>query len=259
MVVAVHCGHAPEVHVADLEGLGPGHRKGAVGGTEIAVNTGVNAQFTQTEVFVGGQFKQDVIAGGRARPIQRWLRVAGEVVAGLIPNGQALGRCGQVDRSGRRAAAPLVGERERRGIAGVRGFSRMELNPFTVGVGFILTTDRNQHVQRCIVAPIKVVLDRVVEVEGKAGTGLIAVSESEGRRTVGPTTIVPREAVGGHPIPGDAVLGPKARFFHAVNRDHRVAGVGGARQLHLSVHDGQVVVQSELIQRGPEVNQAFLA
>ena len=94
VVVTVHCCHAPEVHVADFKGLGPGHRKGAVGGTEIAVNTGVNAQFTQTEVFVGGQFEQDVIAGGRGRPIQRWLRVAGEVVAGLIPNGQALSRCG---------------------------------------------------------------------------------------------------------------------------------------------------------------------
>ena len=135
----------------------------------------------------------------------------------------------------------------------------MELNPFTVGVGFVLTTNRNQHVQRCIVAPIEVVLDGVVKVKGKTGAGLIAVSESEGCRAVGTTTIVPREAVGGHPIPGDTVLGPKAGFFHAVNRDHRVAGVGGARQLHLSVHDGQVVVQAELVQRGPEVNQALLA
>ncbi len=90
VAIAVNGGHAPEVHVPDFQRSVTGHVKGPIGRAEIVVNTGIHTQLAQAEVLVGGQFKEDIVPGGGLSPIQRWLRVSGKVVVGLIPYRQAI-------------------------------------------------------------------------------------------------------------------------------------------------------------------------
>ena len=226
MTVTVHGGHTPEIHVADFQGVGTGHVENAVRGREIVVNTGVHSHLTQSEILVFCKFKHDVVARRGSGPVQRRLGVSGKVVTGLVPNGEAVCRSGQGDRSRRCSAAPFVGDGERWEVAGLSGFSRVEDNAFAVGVRFKFATDGEHHVQRCVVSCIEVVLHRVVKVKGEGVTGLISIGKSDGGGSVRPSTIVPLEATGFHNVPGDFVLNPKARLFHTVQRNNRIAAVG---------------------------------
>ncbi len=122
MAVSVHRGHSPEIHVANLKGVGTGHVEHPIAWSEIVVDTGVNVHLTQAEVLVGRQFEDDVVAGGWRRPVERWLGVTREVIAGLVPNGQAVSRGGQRHAGGGRTAAPFVRDGEHGGIAGGVGF-----------------------------------------------------------------------------------------------------------------------------------------
>ena len=86
MPIAVDRGHAPEVHVSNFQGTAPVHSKRPIGWAEVIVNTGVHAQHSKAEVFVGGQLKEDIISSGGLGPIQGRLGVSGQIVSGLIPN-----------------------------------------------------------------------------------------------------------------------------------------------------------------------------
>ena len=238
VVIAVHRRHAPEIHVADLKGLAPGHGQGAICWVEVVVNASVHAQFTKTEIFVGGQLKEEVITGSRSAPVQRWLRVSREVVTGLVPNGQTVGGGGEANRGRRCSTAPFIGDGEGRSVAWVGCFCGVEDDAFSVGVRFVFSTNGHQHIKRCIIAVIEVVLDGLVQIKGEAVAALIAVSEGHGCRSVGAAAIVPLEAVGRHAVPSDFTLNPKSGLFHAMERNHGVARIGGTCQFHLGVDDG---------------------
>ena len=258
MVVAVHGGHPPEVHVADFEGVGTGHGQGAVAGAEVVVNSGVDTHLAQAEILVRGKFEHDVVAGCRLRPVERRLRVARKVVAGLVPNGQAFGRCRKAHGGRWRSASPFVRDGKRGGVAGVGCFSRVEEDALVVGKGLKFPANGDHQIERCFITTVEVVLDGVVQIEGEAVARLIAIGQGDGSGPVGTTSIVPLNPARGHLIPGDLFFCPKPRFFHAVNRNERVATVRGSGQFEFGVQDGEVVVQTELVEGGAEMNQALL-
>ena len=180
VIVAVDGGHAPEVHVPHLKGLGPGHGQCAICGAEVVVNTGVDAHLSKSEVLVRGEFEHDVIAGGGLRPVERGLGVAREVVTGFVPHSETIGRCGKVHRSGWCAAAPLVRDGKRRCIAWIGGFCRVEKDAFVVGVGFEFTAHGDHQVERGFIATVKVILNCMVKIKREAVAGLVAVCQRHG-------------------------------------------------------------------------------
>ena len=258
MIVAVHGGHPPEVHVANFEGVGTGHGQGAVAGAEVVVNSGVDTHLAEAEILVRGEFEHNVVAGCGLRPVQRRLRVAGKVVTGLVPNSQAFGRCGEAHGGGRRSASPFVSDGKRRGIARVGCFGRVEEDALVVRKGLKFPANGHHQIERCVITTVEVVLDSVVQIERKAVARLVAIGQGDGGGPVGAASIVPLDSARGHLVPGDFFFCPKSRFFHAVNRHDRVAAVGGSGQFEFGVHDGEVVVQTELVEGSAEMNQALL-
>ena len=248
VVVAVHRGHPPEVHVAGFKRLVAVHGKRPVGRVEIAVNTGIDPQLLKSEILVGCQLKQNIIARGWRCPVQDRLGVSRQVVAREVPNGQPVGGCGETHSRRRGTASPLVGDGERRGVAGIGCLLGVEKDAFAVGVGFVFSSHGDQHVKRVLIAIVKVILHRMVEVEGKTGTCLIAVGQRHRCGAVRTAAIVPLDAALGHSVPGDFRFVPETGFFHAVNGNDRVARVGRTGEFHLGVHDGQIVVESELVE-----------
>ena len=180
VIVAVDGGHAPEVHVPHLKGLGTGHGQRAICGAEVVVNTGVNAHLSKSEVLVRGEFEHDVIASGGLRPVERGLGVAREVVTGFVPHSEAIGRCGEVHRGGWCPAAPFVRNGKRRCIAWIGSFCRVEKDAFIVGVGFELTSHSDHQIERVFIATVKVVLNSVVKVKRETVAGLVAVRQRHG-------------------------------------------------------------------------------
>ena len=180
MVIAVDRRHAPEVHVADLEGLAPGHGQRLVRWTEVGVNTCVDAQFSQAEILVGCKFEDDVVARGGRRPVQRRLGISGQVVTRLVPHGQPVGWCREVNRCRRCSTAPFVGEREGGHVRRVAGFRRMEDDALAVGVRLVFSTNGHQHVKRVFITAIEIILHGVVKVKGETGTALVAVGKCYG-------------------------------------------------------------------------------
>ena len=259
VTVAVDRRHSPEIHVSNLEGVGAGHVENTVAGGEIVVNTGVNVHFAEAEILVGGEFKQHVIARGGCSPVQRGLGVSRKVVPCFVPDGQPLCRVGQGHGGGRCSAAPLVGERERGLVARRCGFSRVKHNALAAGVGLKLAPHGHEHVKRRFVTSVKVILHRMVQVEGEGVAALVAFGQGKRCGTVGATTVVPLHAVGGHDVPGHFVFNPNPGLFHAVEGNHRVAAVGGTDHGQFGIDDGEVVVKAELVQRGSQVDESFLA
>ena len=184
VTISVDRRHSPEVHVANFKGLGAGHGEGPVGRAEVVVNTGIDSHFAESEVFVRGQLKENVVPGGGLRPVQRGLGVAREVVAGLVPDGQAFS--GGREAHGRRwrTGAPFVGDGERWRIAWIAGFSGVEEDAFVVGVGLEFPTNSDHQVERILVPTVEVILNGVVEVKGETVAGLAPVSEGHRRRAV---------------------------------------------------------------------------
>ena len=88
--ITVNSSHTPEVHVSNFQRSVAGHVKSPIGWAEVIVNTSVHTEFPKTEVFIGGQFKEDVITRRWLGPIQSRLGVSGQVIAGLIPYGQTI-------------------------------------------------------------------------------------------------------------------------------------------------------------------------
>ncbi len=86
----------------------------------------------------------------------------------------------------------------------------MEGDPRSVGVPLVFSADGEEHVERVIVAAVKVILDRMVKVKGEGVAGLVAVGKGEGGGAVGTPAIVPLNAVGRHDVPRNFVLHPKA-------------------------------------------------
>ena len=134
----------------------------------------------------------------------------------------------------------------------------MEEDALVVREGLKFPAYRHHQIERCFITTVEVVLDGMVQIEGEAVARLIAIGQGDGGGPVGAAPIVPLDPAGGHLIPGDLFFCPKSRFFHAVNRYDRVAAVRGSGQFEFGVHDGEVVVQAELVEGGAEMNQALL-
>ena len=124
----------------------------------------------------------------------------------------------------------------------------MEQNAFVVRVGFEFPTNSDHQVKRVLIAAVEVILNGMVKVKGETVARLISIGESHGGRPVRPTTVGPLNAVSRHAIPGDFILNPQSGFFHTVDRNDWVAGIGLAGQFQFCVHDGEVVMETELVQ-----------
>ncbi len=101
----------------------------------------------------------------------------------------------------------------------------MENDVFAVGVGLVLPSHGEQHVQRGSVAVIEIVLHSVVQIEDEGGTALVGIGKGQGRGAVRATAVVPLDAVGGHLVPRDFVFDPYARFLHPVKGNDGVPRV----------------------------------
>ena len=133
----------------------------------------------------------------------------------------------------------------------------MEQNTFIVGVRFVFPTNSDHQIERALIASVKVILNGMVKVKGETVARLISVGESHGGRSVRPTTVGPLNAVGRHAVPSDFILNPQSRFFHSVDRNDGIAGVGLAGQFQFCVDDGEIVMETQLVQRSAKMDQSL--
>ncbi len=177
MAIRINRSHTPKVHVTNLKGVRTRHVENSIARREVVVNPCIHSHFTKTEIFVCCQFKQQVVTRTWLRPVEGGLGVRRKVVPGLVPYSQTISRRREADGSRWRTTAPLVGDAEGRLTARGGGLRRMEDNALCIRVRFVLSTNGDQEVQRVIIASIKVILDRMVQVKSEGVAALVSIDQ----------------------------------------------------------------------------------